>query len=192
MAKNLASRSGPFFLALFLVFLFCSVEDGTLPSGSIKHGHNSPENYLWQSFEYPTDTLLPGMKIGPDRTRRNITSWKNKTNCSPVQNIFPPFLVNISSAIFPNGPSNRINFCGNPAIKAYRNYTFAAVQSKEETVGGEREPLNLYGRRKPSIINASVLLAIASSQNPVDIFSSCMILLGASSKVLFFFSYSPC
>lgn len=36
--------------------------------------------YLWESFDYPSDTLLPGMKIGWDyKTGRNrvMTSWKN-------------------------------------------------------------------------------------------------------------------
>ncbi|KAK1440442.1 hypothetical protein QVD17_06269 [Tagetes erecta] len=35
---------------------------------------------LWQSFDYPTDTLLPGMKLGNDYTRGlvwNLTSWKS-------------------------------------------------------------------------------------------------------------------
>ena len=38
------------------------------------------ENCLWQSFNYPTDTLLPGMKLGWDlRTglNRRLSAWKN-------------------------------------------------------------------------------------------------------------------
>lgn len=37
---------------------------------------------LWQSFDYPTDTLLPGMKLGVNhRTARNwmLTSWFSDT-----------------------------------------------------------------------------------------------------------------
>jgi hypothetical protein len=40
----------------------------------------SSENYLWQSFDYPSDTLLPDMKIGWDSKsglNRRLTSWKN-------------------------------------------------------------------------------------------------------------------
>lgn len=44
------------------------------PDGSINRT-------MWQSFDYPTDTLLPGMKLGTNfRTGHNssLTSWKNK------------------------------------------------------------------------------------------------------------------
>uniref|UniRef100_A0A803PZS2 Receptor-like serine/threonine-protein kinase n=1 Tax=Cannabis sativa TaxID=3483 RepID=A0A803PZS2_CANSA len=37
-------------------------------------------NYLWESFDYPTDTLLPGMKLGWDLKRglnRRLSSWKS-------------------------------------------------------------------------------------------------------------------
>ncbi|KAE8667303.1 S-locus lectin protein kinase family protein [Hibiscus syriacus] len=47
---------------------------------------SNPENYLWQSFDYPSDTLLPGMKIGVDlRTGlgRRLSAWKNWDDPSP-------------------------------------------------------------------------------------------------------------
>ncbi|KAI3718785.1 hypothetical protein L6452_19669 [Arctium lappa] len=39
--------------------------------------------YSWQSFDYPSNTLLPGMKFGMDRKtglKRMITSWKSSGN----------------------------------------------------------------------------------------------------------------
>lgn len=38
---------------------------------------------MWQSFDYPTDTILPGMKLGVDRKtglNRVMTSWKSEDN----------------------------------------------------------------------------------------------------------------
>ncbi|GKB58678.1 G-type lectin S-receptor-like serine/threonine-protein kinase isoform X1, partial [Tanacetum coccineum] len=42
-------------------------------------------NITWQSFDYPGNTLLPGMKLGVDRATnitRNLTSWKSDDNPS--------------------------------------------------------------------------------------------------------------
>ncbi|KAK9025803.1 hypothetical protein V6N11_038658 [Hibiscus sabdariffa] len=61
-----------------------------LDSGSfvVKDRNDSdPESFLWQSFDYPCDTFLPGMKIG-----RNIvagldwhqSSWKSEEDPAPV------------------------------------------------------------------------------------------------------------
>ncbi|WJX63129.1 hypothetical protein P8452_48051 [Trifolium repens] len=41
---------------------------------------NSGDGFLWQSFDYPCDTLLAGMKIGIDKRtglNRHLTAWKN-------------------------------------------------------------------------------------------------------------------
>uniref|UniRef100_A0A2N9HYX6 non-specific serine/threonine protein kinase n=1 Tax=Fagus sylvatica TaxID=28930 RepID=A0A2N9HYX6_FAGSY len=44
------------------------------------------ENYLWQSFDYPCDSLLPGMKLGWDsRTGQEwrLSAWKSPDDPSP-------------------------------------------------------------------------------------------------------------
>ncbi|KVF90604.1 Bulb-type lectin domain-containing protein, partial [Cynara cardunculus var. scolymus] len=43
-------------------------------------------NLIWQSFDPPGDTLLPGMKLGVDLladTHLNLTSWKSSDDPSP-------------------------------------------------------------------------------------------------------------
>ncbi|PIA60770.1 hypothetical protein AQUCO_00300351v1 [Aquilegia coerulea] len=42
-----------------------------------------PSNVFWQSFDYPTDTFLPGAKIGYNRITNkqlSLTSWKNSND----------------------------------------------------------------------------------------------------------------
>ncbi|KAK3032640.1 hypothetical protein RJ639_036600 [Escallonia herrerae] len=51
--------------------------------------NNSDKGYLWESFDYPSDTLLPGMKLGWDyksSLKRVMTSWR--TNDDPVSGDF--------------------------------------------------------------------------------------------------------
>ncbi|KAK9064215.1 hypothetical protein SSX86_015595 [Deinandra increscens subsp. villosa] len=48
----------------------------------LEHDEN-PENYVWESFKNPTDTLLPGMKLGWDwktGVNRFLQSWKTVTD----------------------------------------------------------------------------------------------------------------
>ncbi|KAJ6842450.1 receptor-like serine/threonine-protein kinase SD1-8 [Iris pallida] len=58
------------------------LDDGNLV---LKQDDINTQRYAWQSFDHPTDTLLPGMKLGLDRITglsRNITSWKTETDPS--------------------------------------------------------------------------------------------------------------
>jgi hypothetical protein len=44
---------------------------------------NKASHVLWQRVDYPTGTLLPGMKIKDDKTRWSLTSWKTKEDPVP-------------------------------------------------------------------------------------------------------------
>ncbi|XP_057790561.1 G-type lectin S-receptor-like serine/threonine-protein kinase At4g27290 [Salvia miltiorrhiza] len=57
-----------------------------LDSGNLVVVDNTREGYLWQSFDYPTDTMLPGMIMtdGNDTgVERYLTSWRNPEDPSP-------------------------------------------------------------------------------------------------------------
>ena len=44
------------------------------------NSNESSKSYIWQSFDHPSDTLLPGMKMGRNLktgVQRNLTSWRS-------------------------------------------------------------------------------------------------------------------
>ncbi|XP_073133215.1 G-type lectin S-receptor-like serine/threonine-protein kinase At1g67520 [Henckelia pumila] len=54
-----------------------------LESGNFVVTDGSSGSVLWQSFDYPTDTLLAGMKLGSDHKtgrKRTLTSWFGENN----------------------------------------------------------------------------------------------------------------
>ncbi|XP_034212826.1 G-type lectin S-receptor-like serine/threonine-protein kinase At4g27290 [Prunus dulcis] len=91
------------------------------------------ESYIWESFNLPSDTLLPEMKLGWNfRTGLNrfLTSWKNASDPSPgeytygVDNVLLPQLVIAkgSKKMFRTGPWNGLWFTGTPGLVAtYRS-----------------------------------------------------------------------
>ncbi|KAI7981994.1 G-type lectin S-receptor-like serine/threonine-protein kinase [Camellia lanceoleosa] len=105
------------------------------------------DNILWQSFDYPCDTLLPGMKLGKNfetGLERHLSSWKSSDDpaqgeftyrCDPQgypQNI----LSNGSVELFRTGPWNGLGFSGNPNLKPNSIYTYGLVYTKEEVYYG--------------------------------------------------------
>ncbi|CAL2254301.1 unnamed protein product [Prunus armeniaca] len=91
------------------------------------------ESYIWESFNFPSDTLLPEMKLGWNfRTGLNrfLTSWKNASDPSPgeytygMDNVLLPQLVIAkgSKKMFRTGPWNGLWFTGTPGLAAtYRS-----------------------------------------------------------------------
>ncbi|KAK3424089.1 LOW QUALITY PROTEIN: hypothetical protein EUGRSUZ_F00871 [Eucalyptus grandis] len=106
-----------------------------LDTGNLVLRENSSLNcddYRWQSFDHPSDTLLPGMKLGWDVKigfERCLTSWKSKDDPSPGDYTFrlninglPRFELLGSGKIYRTGPQFGIQYNGssmasNPVIK---------------------------------------------------------------------------
>lgn len=89
--------------------------------------HLSNENFIWQSFDYPGDTFISGMKLGKNLiTGRDIqlTSWKSADDPSPgeytvwfliVKGKYPQQYIRKNSIIEARvGPYNGIAFAGQP------------------------------------------------------------------------------
>ncbi|XP_039140728.1 S-locus-specific glycoprotein S13-like isoform X2 [Dioscorea cayenensis subsp. rotundata] len=103
---------------------------------------NSSE-FAWQSFDYPTDTLLSGMKFGWDlRTglNRNLTSWRSNDDPSPGRYVLSMDLEGIpqvnlwsdSTKKARMGPWNGITFSNIGATKSNNGLSSAFVSNKDE------------------------------------------------------------
>lgn len=62
------------------------LDNGNFVVGGESSGGVNAGSYFWQSFDYPGDTMLSGMRIGIDRRRglrRNITASRSSDDPSP-------------------------------------------------------------------------------------------------------------
>ncbi|KAJ6796555.1 receptor-like serine/threonine-protein kinase SD1-8 [Iris pallida] len=85
-----------------------------------QNGDDSTRSYAWQSFDYPTDTLLAGMKLGLDWITgfsTNLTSWENDIDPSggayyvAVDPNTDTYLYTSSGVVvWRSGPWDAINF----------------------------------------------------------------------------------
>ncbi|KAI6704879.1 hypothetical protein NL676_007841 [Syzygium grande] len=88
---------------------------------------NGSGNFLWQSFDHPSNTLLAGMKLGWDLRiglTGYLTSWRDSDDPSTgditfaleLQGLPQKFLRRNASIIQRSGPWNGIKFSGVPMI----------------------------------------------------------------------------
>ncbi|VAH83360.1 unnamed protein product [Triticum turgidum subsp. durum] len=117
-----------------------------LDSGNLvvsSDGSGSSQSVAWQSFDYPTDTQLPGMKVGVDHRSGfawNMTSWSSPADPSPGQytvklitgGLPEFFLFRGPAKIFTTGPWNGVVLTGVPELKT-EAYTFVLVSNPNET-----------------------------------------------------------
>ncbi|CAL5402889.1 unnamed protein product [Camellia sinensis] len=104
---------------------------------------DNPDNFLWQSFDYPCDTLLPGMKLGKNFVTGldwYLSSWKS--NDDPARGLYTYWLdfhgypqfwgSNGSIEWYRYGPWNGQRFTGYPSLNQNNIYNFSCVFSKQE------------------------------------------------------------
>lgn len=117
-----------------------------LDSGNLvvkEMNENDPEKYLWQSFDYPTDTLLPGMKLGWDLDHgldRYLTSWKSSVDPSTGDYSFKLdfrgfpeiFLLSKQGVEYRSGPWNGLRFSGVPEMAPLNGLGFDFVMDQHE------------------------------------------------------------
>ncbi|GMN64974.1 hypothetical protein TIFTF001_034049 [Ficus carica] len=105
------------------------------------------ETYLWQSFDYPSDTMMPGMKLGWDlRTglKRRVSAWRSWDDpCNgdftagvefdPVHHTFPDVYIRKGTSKFlRTGPWNGLHFSGIPEQKPNPLYRYDFVYNDDE------------------------------------------------------------
>lgn len=104
---------------------------------------NNAESFIWQSFDFPGDTLLPGMKVGVDLVtglERYYTSWNSADDPSPGSftyrldpNGFPQMVKLKGSVLWSRtGPWIGTQPSGDPTSKPNYIFTHAFVMNKKE------------------------------------------------------------
>ncbi|XP_059282932.1 G-type lectin S-receptor-like serine/threonine-protein kinase At4g27290 [Lycium ferocissimum] len=100
-------------------------------------------NLAWQSFDYPGNTLLPGMKLGRNLITGmdwHTSSWKSTDDPAPGEyknrldsHGYPQlFVLKNSSIVFSSGPWNGIAFSVSPNNKPNTHYTFEFFIKQQE------------------------------------------------------------
>ncbi|XP_050260974.1 G-type lectin S-receptor-like serine/threonine-protein kinase At4g27290 isoform X1 [Quercus robur] len=100
-------------------------------------------NYLWQSFDFPTDTLLSGMKLGWDLKSglvRTLSAWKNWDDPSPGDFTCRMELHENPEAVmwkgseeyYRSGPWNGLRFSGAPELRPNPVFKFNFVSNENE------------------------------------------------------------
>ncbi|KAF6156814.1 hypothetical protein GIB67_017348 [Kingdonia uniflora] len=136
-----------------------------LDSGNLvlKDGNDgNSTSYLWQSFDYPSDTLLPGMKLGWDLKtgfNRYLSAWNGVNDPSVGDltygiinfNRYPEAaMMRNSKEYYRSGPWNGLRYSGAPELKPNPVFKFDFVSNEDEVY-------YTYGLNDNSVISRLVL-----------------------------------
>ncbi|KAL8064484.1 hypothetical protein ABFX02_01G094200 [Erythranthe guttata] len=126
-----------------------------LDSGNlvVKEGNDNDDDYLWQSFDYPTNTILPGMKFGKNFLTGHenyMSAWRNSEDpadgdytCRLDPTGYPQAVLRRGSVkVFSTGPWNGLRYSGLPGMKTAPGFAFDFVLDKNQVYYSYRIPDN--------------------------------------------------
>ncbi|KAL7123318.1 hypothetical protein ACP275_01G099000 [Erythranthe tilingii] len=124
-----------------------------LDSGNLVVKEGNDDNYLWQSFDYPTNTILPGMKFGKNFLTGHenyMSAWKTSEDpavgdytCRLDPTGYPQAVLRRGSVkVFSTGPWNGLRYSGLPGMKTAPGFAFDFVLDKNEVYYSYRIPDN--------------------------------------------------
>ncbi|KAM3287027.1 G-type lectin S-receptor-like serine/threonine-protein kinase [Capsicum chacoense] len=125
---------------------------------------NDDDEYLWQSFDYPSDTLLASMKLGRNLVtglERYLTSWKSDDDPAPGEYTYhcdptgyPQDLMRKGpNVVYRAGPWNGLRWSGAPNMVNNSVTSFGLVMNNQE----------IY--YKYELVNKSVITTFALRPN---------------------------
>lgn len=118
-----------------------------LDSGNfiVQDGNNSndPKDLLWQSFDYPVDTILPGQKFGRNLNtglNRYMSSWNSTADPSQGEYIYQIDITGYPQIVLRDGSVKRyrfgswngVQFSGAPQLKENDVTRFSFISDEEE------------------------------------------------------------
>ncbi|PNX80914.1 G-type lectin S-receptor-like serine/threonine-protein kinase [Trifolium pratense] len=123
------------------------LDNGNLVLRDEKNNNNSTgeSSFLWQSFDYPCDTLLAGMKIGIDKRtglNRYLTAWKNWDDPSSGDFIDILELTSNPEAIFWKGSTKY--YRTGPLIGAESRGVINQTLSVRQRILWDRKHVDVY------------------------------------------------
>ncbi|MQM07920.1 hypothetical protein Taro_040770 [Colocasia esculenta] len=148
----LLSRNGALVLADSVGTVYWSAETPAnmsnpvarlLEDGNLVMLRDGGASYAWESFAEPTDTLLPGMKIGVNRRTgesSNLTSWKATDDPSPGdyswvlldRGVPQLFVVNGTVPLWRGGPWAEERFTGVPDMRSNGLFSYGFTANSDE------------------------------------------------------------
>ncbi|XP_019183340.1 PREDICTED: G-type lectin S-receptor-like serine/threonine-protein kinase At4g27290 [Ipomoea nil] len=109
----------------------------------VMDGDGDGGSFGWQSFDYPSDTLLPGMKLGKNLVTGKewfISSWKSPEDPSTGDYVnrlnsdgyTQAFVMKGSEIEFSTGPWNGRSFTSSVASRPNTYYTYQLISTSDE------------------------------------------------------------